>query len=268
MAPANDTDPPTNPIWTLDNISPPYVTPLSYAGNPNGNVAGTVGPPPDLLWDSSDKILYICTTTGNAANAVWTPVFPASGSYQLYITATGANNWSAPFNGSILVEAWSGGGGSSGSSSGVNAICGAGSGAYASLVQNVVSGTSYPYVVGAGGTVAAYGQTGGTGGTTTWNNVISITGGTGSSLSSVGSGGGATGGTINLVGTPGTPFGSTTGTGGTGGMAPRGSGGGSSGTGGASAGNQPGGGAGGPGGGATNPGQLGGAGAILITRVG
>lgn len=42
---------------------------LSYAGNPNGNVAGTTF---QLLWDTVDSILWVNTTTGNAASAVWT----------------------------------------------------------------------------------------------------------------------------------------------------------------------------------------------------
>lgn len=41
----------------------------TYAGDPNGNVAGYwIGQP---CWDSSNSKLYLCTTTGDAANAVW-----------------------------------------------------------------------------------------------------------------------------------------------------------------------------------------------------
>jgi hypothetical protein len=49
----------------------------TYAGNPNGHVAGyatTGGSPPDLVYDTTDFVYYVCTTTGNAAAAVWTPV--------------------------------------------------------------------------------------------------------------------------------------------------------------------------------------------------
>lgn len=46
-----------------------------YAGNPNGNVAGTAGTvggrPPDLCEDSTTGVLWVCMTTGNAAGAVW-----------------------------------------------------------------------------------------------------------------------------------------------------------------------------------------------------
>lgn len=42
---------------------------LSYAGNPNSNVAGTVL---QLCLDTSSLDLYICTTGGSASTAVWT----------------------------------------------------------------------------------------------------------------------------------------------------------------------------------------------------
>lgn len=42
---------------------------LAFAGNPNGNVAGTQYQ--NFCWDSTNHTLYICTTTGNAGTAVW-----------------------------------------------------------------------------------------------------------------------------------------------------------------------------------------------------
>lgn len=70
-----------NPIWTAD---PVYTSDYSasaqftvYAGNPNGNVAGTAGTgiiPSSVIWDSTNSILYVCTTSGVAAAAVWTAV--------------------------------------------------------------------------------------------------------------------------------------------------------------------------------------------------
>lgn len=68
-----------NPIWTVD----PYMTSdytttakvTGYSGNPNTHVAGTasVGTvPADMVWDRSNNTLYVCTTTGSAAAAVWT----------------------------------------------------------------------------------------------------------------------------------------------------------------------------------------------------
>ena len=46
-------------------------TVLNYAGDPNTHVAGTQY---QLLWDTTDKYLYICTTTGTSSAAVWTLV--------------------------------------------------------------------------------------------------------------------------------------------------------------------------------------------------
>lgn len=71
----------SNQIWTMD---PVYTSDYStfaqfqpYNGNPNGFVAGTAGtvgtlPGTSAVWDYVDNILYICTTSGNAATAVWT----------------------------------------------------------------------------------------------------------------------------------------------------------------------------------------------------
>lgn len=62
---------------------------MVYAGNPNGNVAGTAGTPggspSDAIFDTSNTLVWICTTTGTAGTAVWTNV-TASLSGQLLIT--------------------------------------------------------------------------------------------------------------------------------------------------------------------------------------
>lgn len=41
-----------------------------YAGNPNGNVAGWWKG--QRCWDTTNDVEYVCTTTGDAASAVWT----------------------------------------------------------------------------------------------------------------------------------------------------------------------------------------------------
>lgn len=47
-----------------------------YAGNPNGNKAGTAGvvggSPADVIFDTTNNAIWVCTTTGTAATAVWT----------------------------------------------------------------------------------------------------------------------------------------------------------------------------------------------------
>jgi hypothetical protein len=64
------------------------------AGNPNGNVAGNanVNGAPDQCWDTTNKLLYICTTTGTTSTAVWTSVVGASTSQFAGGTSTGAAN--------------------------------------------------------------------------------------------------------------------------------------------------------------------------------
>lgn len=44
---------------------------LFYPGNPNGFVAGSTY---QFCWDTTDQLLWICTTTGTASTAVWTLV--------------------------------------------------------------------------------------------------------------------------------------------------------------------------------------------------
>ena len=64
----------------------------TYAGNPNGNVAGnagtTVGITQSFLWDSAHGLLWVCTTTGTAGTAVWSPLTTLS---PVNPSVTGAN---------------------------------------------------------------------------------------------------------------------------------------------------------------------------------
>jgi len=85
LAPSTDTDPPTSAIWTADPVrSSDFDTFEKMTvgdGDPNGSVAGTAssaGVLPDVYWDFTNDILYYCTTTGNAAAAVWTALNAAS----------------------------------------------------------------------------------------------------------------------------------------------------------------------------------------------
>lgn len=55
----------------------------TYAGDPNGHVAGTAagsgGITQALLWDTSNNKVWMCTVSGNAANAVWTAITSPGG---------------------------------------------------------------------------------------------------------------------------------------------------------------------------------------------
>lgn len=70
-----------NVIWTDDPVFSSDFSAraklLTGSGSPNGNTAGTagsVGIGADTYWDSTNNILYVCTTTGTASTAVWTSV--------------------------------------------------------------------------------------------------------------------------------------------------------------------------------------------------
>lgn len=57
-----------------------------YAGNPNGHVAGTIF---QYCWDSTDGILYICTTAGTASTAIWSKSITLTGGSGVTITQNG-----------------------------------------------------------------------------------------------------------------------------------------------------------------------------------
>lgn len=70
-----------NTIWTEDPVySSDFSTVAAFqtfAGNPNGNVAGTAGSgtvPSSVVWDTTDNLLYVCTTTGSVSTAAWTAI--------------------------------------------------------------------------------------------------------------------------------------------------------------------------------------------------
>lgn len=58
-----------NPDGSKTQVWMPFAMITNFAGNPNGNVPGSLY---WFCWDTSDSELWICTTAGNAANAVWT----------------------------------------------------------------------------------------------------------------------------------------------------------------------------------------------------
>ena len=65
---------------TLQQVASLFLssTILTHTGNPNGNVAGTTF---QLLWDTTDDILWVATTTGTPTTTIWTQTsVPPSGS--------------------------------------------------------------------------------------------------------------------------------------------------------------------------------------------
>ena len=70
---------------------------LSFAGNPNGNVAGTAF---QFCYDTTNKILYICTTTGSASTAVWTAT--SIGSFPVSLSNGGTSASLVASNGGVV----------------------------------------------------------------------------------------------------------------------------------------------------------------------
>lgn len=102
-----------NTIWTADPVWPPeygsYARFQSYNGNPNGNVAGTAGASgvsADVIWDYANGLIYVCTTTGVAAAAVWTAInspFTGQIAAEVSVTAAGTTDIFGAASGLILI---------------------------------------------------------------------------------------------------------------------------------------------------------------------
>jgi hypothetical protein len=74
-------DPPTTIVHSQDpvrgNDLATFMEMKIGSGTPSGNIAGTQGSAgvvPTGYWDFTNNILYFCTTTGDAANALWTAI--------------------------------------------------------------------------------------------------------------------------------------------------------------------------------------------------
>jgi hypothetical protein len=71
-----------NTIWTRDPVVDPAANVTAafqvYNGNPNGTVAGNKGSVggsgASVVWDFTNFLLYVCTTSGTTLTAVWTQV--------------------------------------------------------------------------------------------------------------------------------------------------------------------------------------------------
>ena len=80
----------------LDSIDAEFAK--VYAGDPNGNVVGDyVG---QQLYDSTNNILYLCDTAGNAGNAVWVATKASQWATARTLTLTGDVTGSVSIDGS------------------------------------------------------------------------------------------------------------------------------------------------------------------------
>jgi hypothetical protein len=73
---------------------------LFNAGNPNGAVAGNTF---QLCWDTVDLLLWVCTTTGSAAGAVWTKSIQLTAGSGISIAQSGSN---ITISASVSALAW------------------------------------------------------------------------------------------------------------------------------------------------------------------
>lgn len=65
-------------VWFADDGRFQFI---ENSGNPNGAVAGIAGSvnnPPSMVWDYTNSVLYVCTTTGTLTTAVWTNIVAGS----------------------------------------------------------------------------------------------------------------------------------------------------------------------------------------------
>lgn len=89
-------------VWTADDVFTSDYSARAkisgYNGNPNTHVAGTAASgstPADVIMDYANGVLYVCTTTGIAAAAVWTAINASTAANvvpmpQGYLTLTSA----------------------------------------------------------------------------------------------------------------------------------------------------------------------------------
>lgn len=226
FAPSTDTDPPTNPYWTVPNMGFGEMI-AGFAPLNSPAFTGTPTAPTPTLGDSSANIAtsqFVQETV--AASFTGTPTVPtaAAGTYtnQIATTAfvgneinrswqmavfTGSGTWTIPTNVKwAKFRLWGGGGGGGGGTSG-NVGSGGGGAGYAEGPISLGANTSLAIVIGTGGTGGSPGNPGGPGGNSTIA-ALSITanGGTGGAGNggTPGAGGSASGLTFNFSGGGGT----------------------------------------------------------------
>ncbi len=195
---------------------------IVYAGNPNGNLAGVQGGngvTPSIVWDTSDNLFWVCTTTGSDSTAVWTgaanlqgnssytfdvanavpgtqnaiPITQADTRYASISAFTRMSSYTSAGTYTFTVPAGvtkikaivtgGGGGGAGCTPAGGNnyqSAAGGGAGGTAIGVYTVTPGTNITITVGAAGTAgAAANGNGGTGGTSSFGAFATAAGGTG-----------------------------------------------------------------------------------------
>lgn len=165
----------------------------TFAGNPNGNVAGTAGvsgTPPTLLFDYTNNLVWECTSTGTTSTAVWRVVNGYTGNW---VGSASSGSVTVP-NYARSIEAQVVGGGGGGSNCITTGLAtstsggGGGAGGFAWGVYAVTPGASLNMSVGAGGIAGVAGAS------TFITGLLTATGGGGAVFQSASNAAGAAGG--------------------------------------------------------------------------
>lgn len=233
VSPSTDTDPPTNPYYTvgdvgygtmIDGLAPinsPVFTgepeaPTPASGDSSTNIATTAFVQQALTALLAGSPTTTTQTPGTLNTTIATTAFVgAEIGKSLSETAFGnTGTWTVPGptggTVNVLFRVWGGGGGGGGSVGGSNAGgAGGGGGGFTEGIFALTVGTVVTITIGAGGTAGSGSGAGGAGGSTT----VAGTGvsllasggsggaaGTSTSASSGGAGGSGSSGTINLSG--------------------------------------------------------------------
>lgn len=228
LSPPGDTDPPTNPIYSVDQVGyadilqgyAPLASP-AFTGNPTA--------PTPTAGDNSTSIAttqfvdQAITAGQNNSNLIGTPTAPtaAAGTYTTQIATTAfvgneinkagqmavfanSGTWNIPTNVKwAKFRIWGAGGGGGGGNAGGNPGSGGGGGGYSEGWISLGANTSLAIVIGSGGGGGAAGNAGTAGGSSTIAALgVTVAGGAGGAGSggTPGAGGSASGLTLNWTG--------------------------------------------------------------------
>lgn len=234
FAPSTDTDPPTNPYWTVPNMgfgemiagfaplnSPAFTgtptAPTPTLGDSSGNIATTQFVQETLSEGLSGNLTTTTQAPGTLTTQIATTAFVGAEIGRAWqfqaITSSTTFTVPGPTGGSIRLKyrAWGtgGGGGGTNPSSGFSAGGCGGAGGYAEGVVTLAVGTVVTVTINAPGTAGSGSSPGGNGGSVTISGTgISVTcnGGNGGAAGATGgavaggSGGTASGGQLNITG--------------------------------------------------------------------
>lgn len=89
----------------INSASSEQSTVVTFSGNPNSNIAGTLN---ELCYDTTDNLFWMCTTAGTSSTAVWTWVSGGIGSFETAIGVAGTVALTSANSGQFI--SWDGNG--------------------------------------------------------------------------------------------------------------------------------------------------------------